>query len=88
MFTHYELDKTSDHLFDIQRQGENKLWAISNEALYCLDIHTRQVEKKMPADSTYLGLLPSVWMIRAIFGLVTIGNGLVKYDVNTWNFIR
>ena len=79
LFTHYELDKTSDHLFDIQRQGENKLWAISNEALYCLDIHTRQVEKKMPADSTYLGLFTF-----CLDG--TIGNGLVKYDVNTSEF--
>lgn len=86
LFTHYELDKTSDHLFDIQRQGENKLWAISNEALYCLDIHTRQVEKKMPADSTYLGLFTFCLDDSGNIWIGTIGNGLVKYDVNTSEF--
>jgi len=86
LFTHYELDKTSDYLFDIQRQGENKLWAISNEALYCLDIHTRQVEKKMPADSIYLGLFTFCLDDSGNIWIGTIGNGLVKYDVNTSEF--
>lgn len=85
-FTHHELDRGGGYLFDIQRQGENKLWAISNEALYCLDIHTRQVEKKMPADSIYLGLFTFCLDDSGNIWIGTIGNGLVKYDVNTSEF--
>lgn len=35
-FTHFSLDSIHDYayLFDILRQGEKTLWAISNEALY------------------------------------------------------
>lgn len=86
LFTHYELDQTSGYLFDIQRQGENKLWAISNEALYCMDIHTHRVEKKMPSDSTYLGLFTFCLDDSGNLWIGTMGNGLVKYDTGTSEF--
>lgn len=85
-FTHYELDQTSDYLFDIQRQGENRLWAISNEALYCMDIHTHRVEKKMPSDSIYLGLFTFCLDDSGNIWIGTIGNGLVKFDATTSEF--
>lgn len=46
-FTHFSLDSISNnsYLFDILRQGEKTLWAISNETLYRLDIDKHVVEK-------------------------------------------
>lgn len=73
-FTHFSLDSISNnsYLFDILRQGEKTLWAISNETLYRLDIDKHVVEKMIPNDSTYWDCLLSVWMIPEIFGLVPL----------------
>ena len=86
-FVHYELDDNNNYLFDIQRQGENNLWAISNEALYCMDVHTHKVEKMLPNDSTYLGLFTFCLDDSGNIWIGTIGNGLVKFDTNTLQFI-
>lgn len=88
-FTHYSLDSTSNYayLFDILRQGEKTLWAISNEALYRLDIHTHDVEKVLPNDSTYLGLFTFCLDDSGNIWIGTIGNGLIKFDTNTSSFI-
>lgn len=88
-FTHYSLDSTRNYayLFDILRQGEKTLWAISNEALYRLDIHTRAVEKVLPNDSTYLGLFTFCLDDSGNIWIGTIGNGLIKFDTNTSDFI-
>ena len=88
-FTHYSLDSTHNYayLFDILRQGEKTLWAISNEALYRMDIHTHAVEKIVPIDSTYLGLFTFCLDDSGNIWIGTIGNGLVKFDTNTSSFI-
>lgn len=86
-FVHYELDDNTNCLFDIQRQGENKLWAISNEALYCMDVHTKKVEKMMPNDSTYLGLFTFCLDDSGNIWIGTIGNGLVKFDTSSLQFM-
>ena len=86
-FVHYELDDNANYLFDIQRQGENKLWAISNEALYCMDVHTKKVEKMMPNDSTYLGLFTFCLDDSGNIWIGTIGNGLVKFDTSSLQFM-
>lgn len=54
-FRHISLDNAGsyDYLFDIMRQGERTLWAISNEALYRLDTQTEEVKKVMPGGSEY-----------------------------------
>ena len=87
-FVHYELDDNANYLFDIQRQGENKLWAISNEALYCMDVHTKKVEKMMPNDSTYLGLFTFCLDDSGNIWIGTIGNGLVKFDTSSLQFMN
>lgn len=87
-FVHYELDNNTNYLFDIQRQGENKLWAISNEALYCMDVHTKKVEKMMPNDSTYLGLFTFCLDDSGNIWIGTIGNGLVKFDTSSLQFMN
>lgn len=87
-FVHYELDDNTNYLFDIQRQGENKLWAISNEALYCMDVHTKKVEKMMPNDSTYLGLFTFCLDDSGNIWIGTIGNGLVKFDTSSLQFMN
>ena len=86
-FVHYTLDDSENYLFDIQRQGENKLWAISNEALYCMDVHTRKVEKILPEDSTYLGLFTFCLDDSDNIWIGTIGNGLVKFDTKAMRFM-
>lgn len=88
-FTHISLDSTRnyDYLFDILRQGEKTLWAISNEALYRMDIHSQEVEKIIPNDSTYLGLFTFCLDDSGNIWIGTIGNGLIKFDTNTSSFI-
>ncbi len=86
-FTHYELDSVKNYLFDLQRQGESKLWALSNEALYCMDIHTHEIEKREPADSAYLSMLSFCIDHSGDIWIGTSGNGLVKYDINTSQFL-
>lgn len=86
-FTHYSLDHTRNYtyLFDILRQGENTLWAISNEALYRLDTRTHSVEKMVP--DTYSGLYTFCLDDSGNIWIGTIGNGLIRFDTNTSSFI-
>ena len=88
-FTHFSLDSISNnsYLFDILRQGEKTLWAISNETLYRLDIDKQVVEKMIPNDSTYLGLFTFCLDDSGNIWIGTIGNGLIKFDTNTSRFI-
>lgn len=88
-FTHFDLDSASsyNYLFDILRQGESTLWAISNEALYRMNTQTHAVEKIVPTDSTYLGLFTFCLDDSGNIWIGTIGNGLVKFDTNTSQFI-
>lgn len=88
-FTHFSLDSTkaNTYLFDMLRQGENSLWAISNETLYRMDIHSHAVEKMVPNDSTYLGLFTFCLDDSGNIWIGTIGNGLIKFDTNTSRFI-
>lgn len=88
-FTHFSLDSTSNntYLFDILRQGEKTLWAISNETLFRMDIQTHAVEKIMPDDSTYLGLFTFCLDDSGNIWIGTIGNGLIKFDTNTSHYV-
>lgn len=88
-FTHFSLDSISNnsYLFDILRQGEKTLWAISNETLYRLDIDKHVVEKMISNDSTYLGLFTFCLDDSGNIWIGTIGNGLIKFDTNTSRFI-
>ena len=88
-FTHFSLDSISNnsYLFDILRQGEKTLWAISNETLYRLDIDKHVIEKMIPNDSTYLGLFTFCLDDSGNIWIGTIGNGLIKFDTNTSRFI-
>lgn len=89
VFRHISLDSVGnyDYLFDILRQGERTLWAISNEALYRLDTQTEEVRKVQPDDSEYLGLFTFCLDDSGNIWIGTIGNGLIKFDTNTLEFI-
>lgn len=84
-FVHVKLDSADNrnYLFDILRQGDRSLWAISNEALYRLDLQTSEVKKIEPADSGYLGLYTICSDDRDNLWIGTIGNGLVKFEAAT-----
>ena len=86
-FTHYELDSVNHYLFDLKRQGENQLWALSNEALYCMNIHTHEIEKIAPTDSAYLGMYSFCTDYSRNIWIGTSGNGLVKYDIHASRFL-
>lgn len=89
MFRHISLDSVGnyDYLFDILRQGERTLWAISNEALYRLDTQTEEVRKVQPDDFEYLGLFTFCLDDGGNIWIGTIGNGLIKFDTNTLEFV-
>lgn len=89
-FRHISLDSAGyyTYLFDIMRQGERTLWAISNEAIYRMDIQTGEVRKVMPGNSEYLGLFTFCLDDEGSIWIGTIGNGLVKFDTNTLTFTR
>lgn len=85
-FNHYELDSVQNYLFDICRYGKDKLYALSNEALYCMNIHTHEVEKMTPADSAYWDMNTFCTDDSGNFWIGTTGNGLVKYDTHAKQF--
>ncbi len=88
-FTHFDLDSTRNYsyLFDMMRQGENTLWTITNEALYRMDIRSHDVQKIEPNDSIYLGLFTFCLDDAGDIWIGTIGNGLVKYEIGSSQFI-
>lgn len=88
-FTHFRLDsiRNYDYLFDILREGEKNLWAISNEALYRMDINTHAVDKIVPHESKYLGLFTFCLDDSGNIWIGTIGNGLIKFDTDASKFI-
>ncbi len=88
-FTHFCLDSVSRtaYLFDILRQGEKTLWAISNETLYRMDMDTHIVEKMVPDNGAYWGMFTFCLDDSGNIWIGTIGNGLVRFDINTSRFI-
>ncbi|WP_054960418.1 sensor histidine kinase, partial [Bacteroides thetaiotaomicron] len=90
VFRHISLDSVgnNDHLFDILRQGDRTLWAISNKALYRLDTKTEEIKKVLPDNSEYLGLFTFCLDDSGNIWIGTVGNGLVKFDTNTLKFTR
>ena len=80
-FSHYTLgEPDNNYLFDLQRQGEDTLWAVSRQALYCMDIHTHVVKKMQPSDSACLGISTFCSDDSGCFWLGTLGYGLVHFD--------
>lgn len=88
-FEHINLieDESDDYIFDILKQGEKYLWAITNKYLYKLDTQTRQVERIAPHDSTYMGLYTFCLDDSGYIWIGTIGNGLIKFDPNNLIFV-
>ena len=87
---HISLDSVGnyDHLFDVMRQGDRTLWAISNKALYRFDTQTEEVKKIIPDNSEYLGLFTFCMDDNGNIWIGTVGNGLLKFDTSTLKFTR
>ena len=86
-FTHYTLDNKSAYLFDMFRQGDRTLWCVSHDALYRMDVRTHAVERIAPNDSVYLRLFTACLDDAGHIWIGTVGNGLVRFDINTSQFV-
>lgn len=88
-FTHVELDNTNNYayLFDLVLQGDNTLWAITNEALYQMNIETRKTKKIVLPQGRYGGFFSMTLDDSGNLWIGTIGHGLFKYDTRNARFI-
>ena len=85
--THYTLEKKSAYLFDMFLQGDRTLWCVSHDALYRMDTQTHAVQRFAPDDSVYLRLFTACSDDSGHIWIGTIGNGLVRFDVSTSEFV-
>lgn len=87
-FTHFDLDTEAkeSYIFDLLRQGENTLWAISNEKLYRMDIKTGVATAINKSDVIFMHLNTFCLDDAGNIWIGTIGNGLIKYNTNTSEF--
>ncbi|NDV59060.1 hybrid sensor histidine kinase/response regulator transcription factor [Bacteroides sp. 519] len=85
-FKHIKLKKdTDEYIFDILKQGEKYLWAITNETLYRMDIATHKVETMIAKN--YMGFFTFCLDDSGNIWIGTIGNGLIKFDPNNTTFV-
>lgn len=87
-FTHIFLDDgdLNGYIFDILKQNEKYLWAITSEHLYRLDITTHAVEKIRLDDSAYTNLQTFCLDDSGNMWIGTIGSGVFKFDPNTYQY--
>lgn len=86
-FTHYTLDRKPAYLFDMFRQDDRTLWCVSHDALYRVDARTHEVKRIAPNDSVYLRLFTACMDDAGHIWIGTIGNGLVRFDIDTSQFV-
>jgi signal transduction histidine kinase/ligand-binding sensor domain-containing protein/DNA-binding response OmpR family regulator len=88
-FAHIRLDHKDydDYIFDIQKQNEKYLWAISSEKIYRLDLETYDIEKFSLNDSIYATLYTFCLDASGYMWIGTIGNGIIKFDPATGRHI-
>ena len=84
-FTHITLDnENEEYIFDIVKQNENYLWAISHEKLYRLNTSTHHIDIISFNDSTYKSLYTFCMDDSGNMWIGTISQGLFKFDANTF----
>lgn len=84
-FTHIQLDneQPDEYIFDILKQNEDYLWAITSNHLYRLNTKTHAVEKITPSDSVYTSLFTFCLDASGEMWIGTIGNGLIRFNPDT-----
>ena len=84
-FTHINLDDEDPdkYIFDIIKQSDKYLWAISDKRLYRLDISTNVVEKTDISDSVHISLFTFCLDDSGNIWIGTIGQGLIKFNPDT-----
>ncbi len=87
-FTHIRLDHKNydDYIFDILKENENYLWALSSEKLYRLDLETYDIERFSFSDSIYATLYTFCLDASGYMWIGTIGNGIIKFDPATGKY--
>lgn len=87
IFRHYVLDEECECIFDIYKQGDKYLWAITNNTLYCFNLEDKKVKKYRPSD-TFMNFFSLCIDNTGNIWLGTMGNGLIKFDINFSRFIH
>lgn len=91
-FTHINLndeknEEDNEYIFDILKQNEKNLWALTNKNLYKMDISTRSTEKIALGDSIHTSLYTLCMDALGYMWIGTIGNGVIRFDPNTYQHI-
>ena len=77
----------NEYIFDILKQNEKYLWALTNKNLYKMNISTRTTETIALGDSTHTSLYTFCMDASGNMWIGTIGNGIIKFDPNTHHYI-
>lgn len=87
-FTHYYFGESDNsyYIYDICKDARNNLWIITHKNIYRMDIATRSVVEVPLEDSFYLNAQTISADNKNNIWIGTIGNGLVKYDIQTSRF--
>ncbi|QIK55140.1 response regulator [Dysgonomonas sp. HDW5B] len=87
-FTHYYFGESDNsyYIYDMCKDARNNLWIITHKNIYRMDIATRSVVEVPLKDSFYLNAQTISADNNNNIWIGTIGNGLVKYDIQTSRF--
>jgi signal transduction histidine kinase/ligand-binding sensor domain-containing protein/DNA-binding response OmpR family regulator len=87
-FTHIDFSEGNEeaYIFDLLRGRENQLWILTGEKIYLLDIKSHAVRAIKYGDDTFMDFHTGCLDASGNLWIGTIGNGLIKYDVNTSEF--
>lgn len=85
LFKHYLLDDKSKtgYIFDILKQGDKYIWAISKESIYRLDIEKDVLENINCQGNPLVGLFTFCLDDSGNLWIGTIGNGLIQFNTSS-----
>lgn len=87
-FTHYPFSASDEqyYIFDILRGRDNRLWLLSHQKLYMMNLIDHSVTALPLKDSLYLSGRAMCMDDSGNIWIGTTGNGLVRYEPDTQNY--
>ncbi|MDR0823794.1 MAG: response regulator [Prevotella sp.] len=86
-FSHFNIGEDGQYIFDIVRGRENQLWILSSKNLYLMDVKDHSVKKIERKTPDFLNFQAFCLDDSGNLWIGTIGNGLVKYNPKTSEFV-